>query len=220
MVPQSSAVENARNDVVEYARRMVAEGLVVGTSGNVSVRVGDLVAATPSGLDYSRMTPEDVPVVDLDGNLVMGSLAPTSELPMHLTCYRDFGAGAVVHTHSAAATALSLVRKEVPLVHYQMAMFGGQVRVSPYATFGTDELAINMSAALQGRSACILEHHGTVAFADSLGKAYDKVSQLEWLCDVWLRAQTAGQPAEISQEELAVCIEKFSTYGQAKSVLL
>lgn len=215
MVPQGLAIENARKEVVEYARRLVSDGLVVGTSGNVSVRVGDLIAATPSGLDYARMTPLDVPVVDLDGQLVMGSLAPTSELPMHVTCYQDFGAGAVVHTHSAAATALSLVRKEVPLVHYQMAMFGGQVRVAPYATFGTDDLAVNMSQALQGRSACILEHHGTIAFADTLGKAYDKVSQLEWLCDVWLRAQTAGQPAELSEDELSRCVSEFATYGQA-----
>lgn len=140
MVRQALAIENARGQVVEYARPMVSDGLVVGTSGNVSVRVGGLVATTPSGLDYVGMTPQDVPVVDLQGQIVAGSLAPTSELPMHLTCYREFGAGAVVHTHSAAATALSLVRQEVPLVHYQMAMFVGQVRVSPYATFGTDEL--------------------------------------------------------------------------------
>lgn len=204
----------ARAQVVEYARRMVEDGLVVGTSGNISIRVGDRVCATPSGVDYLAMTWADVPIVTLDGSIIEGALKPTSELPMHLRCYADFGATAVVHTHSTAATALSLLRADVPLVHYQMAMFGGQVRVAPYATFGTDELADRMSAALKDRSACILEHHGTIAFSSSLPHAYDKARQLEWLCDVWLRASSVGAPQEISPEELDIVVGKFSTYGQ------
>ena len=210
-------IARAQVEVVEFARRMTADNLVVGTSGNVSVRVGDLVCATPSGVDYATMRPEDIPVVTLDGNVVAGSFKPTSELPMHLRCYTDFGAQAVVHTHSAAATAVSLVRSDVPLVHYQMAMFGGQVKVAPYATFGTPELADAMAVALQGRSACVLENHGTIAFSSSLAHAYDKARQLEWLCDVWLRASIVGLPHEISQEELSTVVEKFSTYGQQKT---
>ena len=151
---------------------MVRDGLVVGTSGNISVRVADLVAVTPSGVDYETMTTDDIPVVDLSGNVVQGALAPTTELPMHLTCYTEHGAGAVVHTHGANATAVSLVCDEVPAVHYQLAMFGGSVRVAPYATYGTTELAANMSAALQDRSGCVLHqprHHH--AFGGTLGLA-------------------------------------------------
>jgi L-fuculose-phosphate aldolase len=195
---------------------MTTDRLVVGTSGNVSVRVGDLVCATPSGVDYATMTAADVPIIRLDGTVVRGDLTPTTELPMHLRCYRDFDAAAVVHTHSVAATALSLLRDTVPLVHYQAAMFGGQVRVAPYRTYGTDDLADAMAWALDGRSACILANHGTIAYSHSLSHAYDKVSQLEWLCDVWLRASSVGQPREITPEQLAIVVEKFGTYGQPK----
>lgn len=211
-----AALDAAREEVVRVARRMTTDRLVVGTSGNVSVRVDDLVCATPSGVDYATMTAADVPVVRLDGTIVSGDLAPTTELPMHLRCYRDFDAVAVVHTHSVAATALSLLRDTVPLVHYQTAMFGGQVRVAPYCTYGTAELADAMAAALDGRSACVLANHGTIAYSHSLGHAYDKVSQLEWLCDVWLRASSVGVPNEITPEQLAVVVEKFGTYGQPK----
>jgi len=202
--------------VVQYAQRLTSDGLVVGTSGNISLRVDDLIAVTPSGVDYATMTPEDIPVVRLDGTVVAGSLKPTSELPMHLRCYADSDAAAVVHTHSAAATALSLLRDEVPLVHYQLAMFGGQVRVAPYCTYGTPELADAMAAALRGRSATILANHGTIAYSHSLGHAFDKVSQLEWLCDVWLRAAAVGSPREISPAELDRVVEKFGTYGQPR----
>jgi L-fuculose-phosphate aldolase len=213
----SSAAPNldaARAEVVTYANRLTSDGLVVGTSGNISMRVDDLIAVTPSGVDYATMRPEDVPVVRLDGTVVDGTLKPTSELPMHLRCYQDFDATAVVHTHSAAATALSLLRDAVPLVHYQLAMFGGQVRVAPYCTYGTAELADAMAAALQERSAAILANHGTIAFSHSLGHAFDKVSQLEWLCDVWLRAAAVGTPRELSPEELELVVAKFGTYGQ------
>jgi L-fuculose-phosphate aldolase len=209
-------LDSARAEVVQYAQRLTSDGLVVGTSGNISLRVDDLIAVTPSGVDYATMTPEDIPVVRLDGTVVAGSLKPTSELPMHLRCYADSDAAAVVHTHSAAATALSLLRDEVPLVHYQLAMFGGQVRVAPYCTYGTPELADAMAAGLRGRSATILANHGTIAYSHSLGHAFDKVSQLEWLCDVWLRAAAVGSPREISPAELDRVVEKFGTYGQPR----
>ncbi|MDF2826683.1 MAG: fucA [Mycobacterium sp.] len=214
MTSAAPNLDAARAEVVKYANRLTSDGLVVGTSGNISLRVDDLIAVTPSGVDYATMRPEDVPVVRLDGTVVAGDLKPTSELPMHLRCYRDFDTTAVVHTHSAAATALSLLREDVPLVHYQLAMFGGQVRVAPYCTYGTAELADAMATALAGRSATILANHGTIAFSHSLGHAFDKVSQLEWLCDVWLRAAAVGTPRELSPEELDRVVAKFSTYGQ------
>ncbi len=210
-------LDAARTEVVRYANRMFESRLVVGTSGNISVRVDDLICVTPSGLDYTTMAPDDVPVVRLDGTVIYGSLKPTSELPMHLRCYADFGAAAVVHTHSVAATALSLICNEVPPVHYQTAMFGGQVRIAPYQTYGTVELADSMVTALRDRSACVLANHGTIAFSHSLSHAFDKAAQLEWLCDVWLRAAAVGIPREISSAELSLVIEKFKTYGQNAS---
>jgi L-fuculose-phosphate aldolase len=210
-------LERERAQVVEFARRLVRDGLVVGTSGNVSCRSGEFLAVTPSGTAYDTMTAADVVVVDLDGAVVEGSLRPTSELPLHLAAYRDHGAGAVVHTHSPAATALSLLRAEVPPVHYQIAMFGGSVRVAPYATFGTEALRDNVSEALRGRSAVVLEHHGTLTTGVDLGAAFDRARQLEWLCDVYLRAAAVGEPAVLPAEEVERVVARFAEYGQPRS---
>lgn len=203
-----------RREVIEIAQRMTTDRLVVGTSGNVSVLAGELVAVTPSGVDYDALTVADIPLVDLDGKVVDGELKPTSELPMHLLAYKRHGAGAVVHTHSLNATALSLLRDEVPAVHYQLADFGGGVRVADYATYGTEQLGKNMSAALSGRTGCILRNHGTVTLGEGLGQAYNRARQLEWLCELWLTAQRAGTPRLLSDSEIALCVEKFGSYGQ------
>jgi L-fuculose-phosphate aldolase len=215
--PVDGLLAEERGGVAAYAKRMVRDRLVVGTSGNISVRSADLVAVTPSGVDYDTMTADDIPVVDLSGHVVQGALAPTTELPMHLTCYTEHGARAVVHTHSANATAVSLVRDEVPAVHYQLAMFGGSVRVAPYATYGTAELAANMSAALQDRSGCLLRNHGTITHGATLALAYDRSRQLEWLCQVWLLAKAVGDPILLPQDELDRVVAKFGTYGQPQS---
>ena len=211
-------LEGTRSAVVALAQKMVRDRLVVGTSGNISCRDGDLVAVTPSGTDYDTMRPEDVVVVDLEGDVVDGDLSPTVELPLHMTCYQRHGARAVVHTHSAAATALSLLRDSVPPVHYQIAMFGGSVAVAPYATYGTTELMESVSAALEGRTGAVMKHHGTITIGETLQKAYDRARQLEWLCEVWLRASAAGSPASLPQDEIDRVVAAFATYGQQPGV--
>jgi L-fuculose-phosphate aldolase len=209
-----------RAQVCEYARRMVADGLVVGTSGNISVRAGKHVAVTPTGVDYGSLRPHDITVVDLDGSVVDGELRPTSELPMHLTVYRDAadpdGADitAVVHTHSLHATALSTVAKEVPPVHYILADLGPSVRVAGYATYGTPELAESMRKALEGRRGCLLANHGTIAYGNGLGAAYHRVQQLEWACQVWLLAKSVGSPSVLPRAEIEHVVEKLRGYGQ------
>jgi L-fuculose-phosphate aldolase len=127
-------LEQARGDVVRTCRELAATGLVVGTSGNVSVRVGDLVAVSPSGVDYAELAADLVGVHRLDGTAVEAPLQPTSEMPLHLGVYAATSAAAVVHTHPVAATALSTLVDELPAIHYQVAMFGGPVAVAPYAT--------------------------------------------------------------------------------------
>lgn len=209
-----------RAAVCDYARRMTADGLVVGTSGNVSVRFGGLVAVTPTGVDYAALTPEDVPVVDLVGSTVDGQLLPTSELPMHLAVYHEAAdpdgseIGAVVHTHSVHATAVSTVVDEVPAVHYILATVGPTVRVAGYATYGTPELADSMIAALEGRRGCLLANHGTLTYGRGLADAYTRVQQLEWACRVWLLARSAGEPRLLPGEEVERVAEKLRGYGQ------
>ncbi|MEU5475401.1 class II aldolase/adducin family protein, partial [Streptomyces lydicus] len=178
----------AWSELVDTARRTVADGLVVGTSGNVSRRLKDLVLVTPSGVPYDRLGPGDLTAVDLNGAQIIGSLRPTSELPMHLAVYRSTPATAVVHTHAPYATAVSTLVAELPPVHYMAAALGGPVRVAPYALYGSDELAAHLLEALRDRTGALLQNHGTVAYGDSLDQALDRTAQLEWMCRVWLTA--------------------------------
>ncbi|MGW3987769.1 class II aldolase/adducin family protein [Streptomyces sp. NPDC004830] len=210
--------EEARawEELVATARRTVTDGLVVGTSGNVSVRVGDTVLVTPSGVPYDRLAPGDVTGVDLDGRQVLGTLVPTSELPMHLALHRSTDARAVVHTHAVHATAVSTLVTELPLIHYMAAALGGPVRVAPYATYGTDELAATMLRALDGRSGCLLQNHGTVTHGATLAQAYDRTAQLEWMCRVWLTAASVPglSPSLLSRRQLTEVEERLRGYGQ------
>lgn len=208
------ADERAR--ICGFGRRMVADRLVVGTSGNISVRAGGLVAVTPSGIEYADLVPESITVIDLAGDVVDGDLPPTSEVPMHLALYRaDPGRRAIVHTHSPHATAVSTLVDELPTVHYLVAMFGGTVRVADYATFGTPELAAHAEAALAGRHGCLLANHGAVTTGATLDAAYDRARQLEWLCQVWLLARSAGQPTTLPGDEIAKVTDLIRDYGTA-----
>jgi len=210
-------MREAWRQLVDTARRTVADGLVVGTSGNVSVRVGeDTVLVTPSGVPYDRLGPDELCAVDLDGRRTAGALKPTSELPMHLAVYRNTAARAVVHTHAVHATAVSTLVDELPAVHYMVAALGGPVRVAPYATYGTEELATGMLAALAGRSACLLQNHGTLTYGADLDEAYDRTAQLEWMCRVWLAASSlpGRAPTLIPPDELRRVARKFQEYGQ------
>ncbi|MFF7337198.1 class II aldolase/adducin family protein [Streptomyces sp. NPDC008163] len=213
---EHGALARGWESVVAAARRTAAEGLVVGTSGNVSLRVGDTVLVTPSGVPYDRLRPEDLTGVDPEGNQTFGKLTPTSELPLHLAVYRNTDARAVVHTHAVHATAVSTLVTEVPPVHYAAAMLGGTVRVAPYARYGTPELAANMLTALRDRTGCLLANHGTVTYGATLDQAYDRTAQLEWLCHVWLTASAVPgrTPALLSADQLGEVLEALKGYGQ------
>jgi L-fuculose-phosphate aldolase len=206
---------DARHAIVTACQELSRSGLVVGTAGNVSVREGDLVAVTPSGLRYAELTPELVGVHRLDGGPVEAPLGPTSELPLHLAIYAARPeVGAVVHTHSVAATALSTLVDEIPSVHYYMAMFGGPVLVAPYATYGTETLARNVVHALRDRTGCLMGNHGAVTVGPDLVTAHDKSIYLEWLCEVYLRASSAGSPRLLSALEIDAVGSKLEGYGQ------
>ena len=196
-----------RAEVAAACRRLAADGLVIGTAGNVSARVGDVIAITATGAAFEQMTADEVSIVDLSGEVVLGSLAPTSELELHLGIYRDVGAGAVVHTHAPMATAVGCVVDVLPCVHYQMMLLGGDVRVAPYATFGTPELAAHVHAALEGRSAALMANHGAVTHGDSLAKAVELAQLLEWACTVYWRAAAIGTPRTLDTDAQAAVVE-------------
>jgi L-fuculose-phosphate aldolase len=206
-------LERERERVAAAARRLSADGLVAGTAGNVSVRSGELVAVTPTGARLEDVTPEQVAVVDLEGEQTSGDLSPTSELGLHLGIYRRYDAGAVVHSHARFATTLACVLDELPVVHYQMLALGGPIRVAPYATFGTPELAERTLDALDGRSAALMANHGAIAYGPDLDTAMEQARLLEWACELYWRARAIGTPRTLDQSQQLAFVETVSRRG-------
>jgi L-fuculose-phosphate aldolase len=208
-----SMLERERERVAAAARRLAGEGLVHGTAGNVSERAGDLVAVTPTGAELETLTADHVAVVDLTGEVVDGDLMPTSELGLHLGIYRRYEAGGVVHTHAPYATAVACVIDELPVVHYQLLALGGPIRVAPYATFGTPELAELTLTALEGRSAALMANHGAIAHGPDLDVAVQQSTLLEWGCALYWRAAAIGTPRALGQDEQLAFIEALTERG-------
>jgi L-fuculose-phosphate aldolase len=198
----SADLQAARAQLVSYSARLLDDGLAVGSAGNMSVRVGDAVAITPSGIGYAEMRPEDVCLVALDGAELDSGETPSSETPMHLAIYAATGAAAVVHTHSPEVIALSATRPELPAIHYAITGLGGPVRVAPYVRFGSAGLAAAAVRALDGRRAAILRNHGAVTYGRDLAQAYDRALLLEWLARTYRMALCYGEPAILSDAEL------------------
>lgn len=211
----------ARRDVAATSRRLAEAGLLIGTAGNVSLLfdgpTGPEVAITATGTELANLTTDQVSVVDLEGTHLMGQLAVTAEAELHLLLLRERG-GAVVHTHSPIATAVSLVADEIPCVHYQQLLLGGAIRVAPFAVFGSAELAESVHAGMQDRHAAILANHGTVTAGSDLAQAASHAELLEWVADLYWRARAIGEPRALTAEQQgAVITAALSTgYGTTR----
>jgi len=203
------SIDVAREQVAAASRRLAEERLVHGGAGNVSVRAGERLAVTPTGCALRDVRAADVTVVDLEGRLV-GGRPPTSEIGMHLGVYRTRDAGAVVHCHAPIATALSVVLDELPPVHYELTLLGGPIRVAPYATFGTPELAAHVLAALEDRSAALMANHGVVTLGATADEAVERALVLEFCCEVYWRAAAVGAPRLLSQQALDAAAAAFA----------
>jgi L-fuculose-phosphate aldolase len=208
-------LEPERGQVAMAARRLAGEGLVLGTAGNISQRAGDRIAVTPSGAALESLDPGDIVIVDLEGNRLEGQGAPTSEIDLHVGLYRRYHAGAVVHMHAPFATALACVVDELPAVHYQLLALGGPIRVAPYATFGTPELAQLTLDALEGRSAALMANHGAIAHGRDLDEAMENSRLLEWVCTVYWRAAAIGRPRSLDHDQLMAVASAASRRGYA-----
>ena len=217
----SDGLDAARAQLVRYSARLLDDGLAVGSAGNMSVRIGDRVAITPSGVSYTEMRPEDICLVGMDGAELQSSETPSSETPMHLAIYAatKAQAGAVVHTHSPEVIALSAGREELPAIHYAITGLGGPVRVAPYVRFGSSGLADAAVTALDGRSAVILRNHGAVTYGRDLAQAYDRALLLEWLARTYRLALSYGEPAILSAAELdeVTAESRRRRYGERRS---
>ncbi len=209
--------------VIATALAMNARGINRGKSGNVSARLTgdgfDGFIVTPTGLPYEEMEPDDIVPMTLDGD-ARGSRLPSSEWRFHRDIYRVRPeANAIVHTHAPFATTLACLSRGIPAFHYMVAVAGGRdIRCAPYATFGTQALSDHALAALDGRRACLLAHHGMIAVGTSLPSALALAVEVETLAEIYWRALQIGQPETLADAEMDNVIEKFRTYGQAGHV--
>jgi L-fuculose-phosphate aldolase len=206
--------DDLQRRVVEAAPALA--DLTPGRTGNCSVRDGNRFAVTPTGVAYDAFDPDDVPVLDLDGEVLAGGMAPSSEVPMHAAIYRREDVGAVVHTHSPWATTMAALHRPLPPVHYMIVAVGKRVPVAEYAPYGTDELAANCVAAMREADAraCFVENHGLVVTAGDLPTAVENAVHVEDLSRLYLRAEAVGDPHELTDDQLETVIERFESYCQ------
>jgi L-fuculose-phosphate aldolase len=205
-----------REKMAQVMKAMDARGLNRGTSGNLSARWGEAMLVTPSGVAPERLTGEMMVLVQADGSTAEGSLRPSSEWRMHQQILnRRPDANAVVHCHSRHATILACAGREIPSMHYMVAVGGGSsVPVAPYATFGSVELAEAVVETLDGRSAALMANHGQIVVARNLDAALSITEEIEEQAAVYWGTLAIGGPKLLSQDEMGQILQRFKGYGQ------
>lgn len=206
-----------RQSIIDACLRMNALGINQGTSGNISLRHDAGMLITPTSVPYEAMQPEQIAYMGLDGSFDPAQ-RPSSEWRFHLDILKARpDVNAVVHTHPPYSTILAIMGLEIPPVHYMIACAGGDtIRCAPYATFGTQELSNHAVAALEGRLACLLEHHGMIAVGPSLSKAMWLAVEVETLARQYHGCLQIGTPRLLSKEEMKNVLGRIAGYGPAE----
>ncbi len=209
--------QELRTELVRTALKLDALGLSHNASGNLSVRYGAGMLITPSGFGVEGLSIDDIVFVHLSGES-QGRWKPSSEWLFHRDIYVERPEfGAVIHTHSNAATALACLRRDMPPFHYMLAQLGGDsLRCANYATFGTQALSDNALVALEGRSGCLLANHGMIAAGKSLAEACNNTVEVENLSELYLRTLAVGEPVLLTAAEFADAQQQFAGYGKPK----
>jgi len=212
--------EKERKLIVKYGIKMIEENLTKGSGGNLSIFIREekLIAITPSGVDYYKMKPEDIVIMDLEGNIVEGDKRPSTEHAMHTILYKNRDdINSVVHVHSIYSSILASLRFELPAAYYLIGVCGGEnVRCAKYGTYGTKELANNAYEAMEDRYAVLLANHGLLTGAQSLPSAFSKAEEIELCAEIYYKAKAIGEPVILETEEVNKMLKTFKTYGQVK----
>ncbi|MDX2204734.1 MAG: L-fuculose-phosphate aldolase [Hyphomicrobiaceae bacterium] len=215
-----STERQLRQEIVDSCLSMSRLGINKGTAGNISVRHGNGFLISPTGIAYDRMTADHVVAMGWDATF-QGDVLPSSEWRFHrdiLQARPDLNA--VVHTHSTHATALSILGRDIPAIHYVIAAAGGAtIRCAPYEIFGSQALADRVVKALEGRRACLMAHHGVIAADSSIARALALAVTVEELAEQYLLCLRLGEPPVLSEAQIADVLEKFKTYGQQSADL-
>lgn len=203
--------------IIDYGIEMLKEGLVKANWGNISIRSSEGVWITPSGMDYHALKEADLVLVDLEGQILAGQRRPSSELLMHLEIYKKYPAiNAVIHTHSIYASAFAVSRKEIPpIIEDMVQIAGGNIKLADYALPGTQELALKVAEALEGRNACLMANHGLTGMGKDMEEAFKVCLIVEKAAQIALAAYSLGNLHLLSDEDVAYMREAYLTsYGQ------
>ena len=212
-----------KQEVIEYSIKLNSTNLSPLRSGNISVRgTQDDIEGffiTPSGKKYESLKVEDIVFLSLKEekdflSWFNSGKNPSSEWRFHQDIYKNKSkARAIVHAHSPHATAVSTHGKPIPPFHYMIALAGGDdIKCSEYATFGTNDLSMNIIRALENRKACLMSNHGQVAFGDDLSKAFELAQEVENICHQYIIALKMGKPKILSFVEMQKILEKVKNY--------
>ena len=202
-----------RSALLHTSRRMVELGLNRGTAGNASVRCGDGILITPSALPVAEMTEQDLVLIAKDGKVLQGR-KPSSEWRFHCDIFNARPEiGAVLHMHSTFASTIACLGRDVPAVHYHIAIAGGDtIRCTPYTIFGEQNLSDLALEALRDRKACLLGNHGMIALGKDLNDALSVAQEVEYLCEIYWRTLSVGEPKILTAQQMHEVKAKLVEY--------
>lgn len=217
--------ESQKQEVLKAAQQMSQKGFVVGTSGNVSLHFRDsegrdLVAITPSGRDYDTMKPNDIVIIDLEGQRVEGELTPSIETMLHTGIYKvRKKVNAIIHTHPIYGSIIAVAGLEIPaILDDQVTQIGGEIRVAPYALSGSPEMTGNVISALGPRNAVLLASHGAISVGRNMREAFTMCQLLEKTARIYVFALGLGKvnlvPADAAEVERAYF---KAVYGESQT---
>ncbi len=216
--------ESEKKQVIEAAQEMERKGLVVGTAGNISMRLKDpdgreLLAITPSGRYYDSLKVDDIVVVDFAGQKVEGELKATIEMVMHIEVHKARKKiNAVVHAHSPFCSAIAVAGMDIPpLIDEQVILIGGEIKVAQYGFPGTPELAENVVSALGPRNAVMLANHGVLAVGRDMREALTICELAEEMAKIYVSALSLGKVNQLAPEVVELEQAFFAAiYGESE----
>lgn len=206
-----------RKSLIAACKKMNELGINQGTSGNISLRHGDVMLISPSAIAYDKIQPEMVASMPITGEYGSwtGPMKPSTEWRFHLDIMRARPeVNAIVHSHPPYATSLAIAGRNIEACHYMVAAFGGvDIRCAPYATFGTKELSVHALKALEERMGCLLANHGMIVLGENLDKAMWRAVELETIARQYYLALVLGTPHILTKADIDATLDQFSGYG-------
>jgi L-fuculose-phosphate aldolase len=197
-------VNKLKMEIVEAGKRMLRKGLVIGASGNISIRISgeDKIVITPSQIEYDKISVNNIVVVDFKKNILEGDRSPSVETGMHIGVYETRpDVGAIVHTHSVYASAIASLGKTIPpFLDDIVLMLGGEIEVAEYGIPGSKELAENAVRALGKKNAVLLANHGSLSCGKNLEGAFVNAELVERAAKIFILSSLLGKPKNLPQE--------------------